>query len=684
MFDKNKQIFPWDKRTALTLLSTAAFFLLLFFIDYRWSNTSRSTGEPVAHIVYKRNVVQRKGELDRIWSRLVSNSPLFNRDIIRADHLSDADVFLRDGTQIKIEENSMFRLEFTDKEALISFDRGAIRVLQGDKGTQGLVVRAGGREVELENSNAKIESRGYEGKGGRKSGRAKGELKVSVEKGKAKILGVGKEGEKEYIVGAQERASILSGSKGEDKIQVSKLPVLLSEPSDRQVYASKGGRAKVKFRWKARKKLRQAKLEVSYSRSFRKKLHSLPLPASGEREILFEPGVYYWRVQALGKSSSKRKVESLTYSFEVTRKESLRIFSPENKKVFSYVNRPSTIRFSWSSLKRAVQYKLNFAKDAKLQKEKKSLDLGVSDYSINLEPGTYYWQLGALDQNGAILSKSPLQKFRVQKTNSYVPPKAQAPQPGQKLTQAKLSDGLLFSWDSMEELERFDFQLAKDRRFRNLLSRKSTNDNFVKLRILLGPGTYYWRVRGETNDKKRSRYSPLYSFSVFKEGEEEQAEAEEEQVEVEVEVEEEQAEEVVEEEVDESKPIPKEGWAPPEFGAPEGVRNYTLAQYRKYIAGLTYRCKKLGPPDILVRKCFPTYVYLNLEGWHRLYLFYFLKMDHKNLKNRYQAYGFFAEKCDFQPARELSQFYIQKSPDRSSEEKEKLNKLRNAFQNCRL
>ena len=137
MSSTNKNILPWERRTALILLSTAAFFLVLFFIDYRWSSASRTEGSPIGRIVYKNNVVQRKGKIDRIWSRLISNSFLYNRDIVRADRLSDAEIFLNDGTQIKIEENSMFRLEFTDKEAQISFDQGAIRILQGDKSTQG-------------------------------------------------------------------------------------------------------------------------------------------------------------------------------------------------------------------------------------------------------------------------------------------------------------------------------------------------------------------------------------------------------------------------------------------------------------------------------------------------------------------------------------------------------------------
>ena len=652
MNNTGKNIFPWEKRAALILLSTAAFFLVLFFIDYRWSNTSRSGGSPIGRIVYKNNVVQRKGKVDRIWSRVLSNSSLFNNDIIRADRLSDAEIFLNDGTQIKIEENSMFRLDLSDNEAQISFDRGAIRILQGDKSAQSLVVRAGGRQVELENSNVKIESNAV---GKEKKSR---ELNVSVESGKAKILGQGQGGDrKEYIVGAQERAKLSSQSQG-GGIVVTKLPVILEEPADQKVYLAKAGQAKVKFRWTAKKKLKQIKLEVSHSRSFKNKLHSLTIVKA--KEFIFQPGVYYWRMRGL--DSSGKKVESLTYKFEVTAEEFLRIFSPENKKTFRYVNQNPTIRFAWSNIERASQYEFSFAKDAKLQQDKRNLKLNVSDYSLKLDAGKYYWQVSALDQNGKTLSKSSLYRLGIQKTDSYIPPQAQAPRPGQRFAQTGLSDGLLFSWEAMEELEQFDFQLSRDRRFRNLVSRKSTSDNFVKIRVLLDPGTYYWRVRGKTKDKQKSPYGALYSFSIFK-TEETQAEPE-----------------VV---VDESKAIPEEGWTPPEFGVPEGLRNYTLEQYRKYIESLSNRCKKAGPPDLLIRKCFPTYVYLNLEGWHRLYLFYFLKMDNRNFRNRYQGYSFFSEKCDFRPAQELAQIYTQDIVDRSLEEKNKLTKLNTAFQNCK-
>ena len=146
------------------------------------------------------------------------------------------------------------------------------------------MVRVGGQEVELEQSNVKIESsRVGKGKDDR-------ELNVAVEKGQAKILAKGKDGRKEeYIVEAQERARIASEAQG--GVVVGKLPIVLSEPSDQKIYQAKGGQAKVKFNWKAQKKLGQARLEVSYSRSFKNKIHSLPL--KGSKELLFQPGVYY-------------------------------------------------------------------------------------------------------------------------------------------------------------------------------------------------------------------------------------------------------------------------------------------------------------------------------------------------------------------------------------------------------
>lgn len=647
-----KSISGQERRFFLVLLSIISFFLILFFIDYRWSATSLSQGKNIGYITYKNNIVQRKGTLDRIWSRLISKSPLYDKDIVRADRLSDAEVHLNDGTRIKIEENSMFRLEFSGEDAEISFDRGSIRIEQGDKSTQGLLVRAGGREVKLEQSKVKIESGGKE----QKKGKSDKELNVSVEKGKAKIL-ANKRSSSEYIVGAQEQAKISSQLQG--GIVVRKLPVILRNPPDQKVYLVKGKQAKVKFDWRAIKKIRQLKLEVSYSRSFANKLHSLSL--SGPREILFQPGVYYWRIRGI-EASTRKKIKSLIYKFEVTTKEPLRIFSPENKKTFYYVRKLPLIRFLWSNLKQAQHYLFHIDSKAELKKNKGSLKLDVPNYSLNLDTGKYYWQVTAIDREGKILSKSPLYTLGIRKTNTYIPPKIQAPRAKQKIEQKNLSGGLLFSWEAIEELEQFDFQLSKNPSFRKLLSHKTTQDNFIKLRILLDTGSYYWRVRGKTKDKKQSRYSPAYSFSIFKT---QKAEPEPKVV------------------VDEDKPIPKEGWTPPKSNIPEGLRDASLEEYRKYINSLSTRCKKAGPPDLLIRKCFLTTIYLNLEGWHRLYLFYFLKMENRNFKNRYQAYDFFSENCNFRPARELTQFYRQNNERLRLAEKDKLSKLSLAFQNCK-
>ncbi len=112
------------------------------------------------------------------------------------------------------------------------------------------------------------------------------------------------------------------------------------------------------------------------------------------------------------------------------------------------------------------------------------------------------------------------------------------------------------------------------------------------------------------------------------------------------------------------------------------LKYYSLQKYYKYITKLSTACKKNGLPDILIHKCFPNHVYLNLDKKHRLYLYYFLKMHESNLGNRYQAYEFFQEKCDFKAVKELTQLRIKNSANILVNERKRLIKLNLKLKDC--
>ena len=704
-----RSLFPsYEKYIPILLILLALLFFTVFFIDRNWSSLDQEEKQVIGRLTHKENVIQRKGSKDRLWSHLSVNSTLHDQDIIRADHLSGAEIRIFDGTLIKIEENSMFRLDYSGKKAKLNFERGSISIKQNKKNTKSLVVEAGGHAVELKQSDAKLESL--------VSAKKEKQVNLSLTTGEAQVFGKEETKAKKYTASSGQLLQL--ADKG---VEIKQLPVTLLKPADQVNFSSKRDKQTITFHWKNNTKLQNTHLQIATKRSFHNPLHSISTSAL-QYNLSLPSGSYYWRISGVDKKTNK--IASSSHKFRIIKDEELNIFTPNLGKTFTYVAQPPFVRFSWSPLDLAQQYYLEVSVQKSFKTAIRRVGLLIPTYSLKLSAGKYYWRVKALaNLEGIKPIESEIYTFHIKKVRRSVPPRLLQPSEKQSFFNKDIPQkSLLFVWSSIPEYTHFTYQLSKTSDFRQLIIQKNTIDNYVSLNRRLSPNIYYWRVRGEIQDDRgkgkgkssfQGKFSSIHSFQIKKKEPIAKAKKTKEKIasiskSINPSIDKRKAirkttnksgldkgkairtatnksdldkgkairtttndsainekefiRTVADPGIDEKEVIPDTGWKVPELLVPRQLANYSLADYYKHIKQLTFRCKKAGPPDILIEECFPTYIVLNREGKHRLDLFYFYKITSKHLRDRRESYAYFKNSCNFRPAYDYIRYELQ--PDR--------------------
>ncbi len=110
------------------------------------------------------------------------------------------------------------------------------------------------------------------------------------------------------------------------------------------------------------------------------------------------------------------------------------------------------------------------------------------DTRLSLEEGTYYWRIiGRASDGKEFISSTSM--FRIQKREIIRPY-----YPGNgELVQAERGD-LTFAWEESEFANEYEFELAKDESFSDVVLSERVPENRKRVENL-SEGTYYWRVR---------------------------------------------------------------------------------------------------------------------------------------------------------------------------------------------
>lgn len=484
-----------DRLVLFTLLSVALLFSILFYLDI---NRKIGIGdrEVVGTIFFKNNIVQRKFEDEVIWEKLENNSPLTNKDTIRSEAFSDALIRLKDGTEINIDENSMFNLDLTGEEPNLEFTQGSLEVKKNDSQPNNIKITSSGSEINVDSGNVKIE---------RSKER---ELSLFVEKGKTTVKQ--KDGKS---------VAVEEGKKAEFKktgIEIKKIPVVLVSPSSQKLFYTEPDDVSVHFQWKVESGYENPVLEISRSPNFQLTLINEKVEGT-QADFRLKEGTFYWRLKVKNKVGTDPEFSEIN-KFFVTKRESFQGESPEQGTTFPFVQTYPLVTLTWTKLTTANSYQLIVSHSPKLTNPIKQLDTTANQISYDdLKEGTYYWKVVAKssfpdtkDRESQVLS------FIIKKQNTVPAPKWLRPANGAEISMDEIKQNqAIFIWDGNAELKSYQLKFAKDSKMTPIVLSEETGSNFlVPNWNQLGKGTFYVSITGKSKEGKETESSSLLSFTV--------------------------------------------------------------------------------------------------------------------------------------------------------------------------
>lgn len=484
-----------DRFVLISLTSIAIFFSVLFYLDL---NRKIAIGdrEIVGTIFFKNNIVQRKFEDEVIWEKLENNSPLINKDTIRSEAFSDAIIHLNDGTEINIDENSMFNLDLTGEEPNLEFSEGSLEVKKSNSNTNQIKITSSGSEIQVDSGNVKLEK-----------GKDK-ELSLFVEKGKTTVKQNGKS------------LDVEQGKKAEFKkegIEIKKIPVVLLSPSSQKLFYVDSLEVNIPFLWKTDSNIESARLEIARSPNFSQTVVSKNV-SGNQTSINLREGIYYWRMKV---QNPKNKLEetSETNKFFVSRLETFIGESPNNGSVIPFVQIYPLVTISWTKLKTANSYQILLSETNNFQNPIKRVDTSANQISFDdLKEGSYYWKVIAKSAFPDTKDReTKVYTFSIRKDDKVNAPKWQRPlfDSEVSLEETKQNQTILV-WEGNAEIQSYKLKIAKDAKLSQLIVNTETTSNYYLPNwTLLGPGQYFASILGKTKDGKETETSAIHRFTVI-------------------------------------------------------------------------------------------------------------------------------------------------------------------------
>lgn len=467
------------------LIINAILFVTLFFFDLN-KKIDIGNRKIIGTVEFKKNTVQRKLDDHIVWESLDTNSPITNKDTIRSESLSDAIIRLNDGTEINLDENSMFFLDITGEDPTISFDQGSIQIKKKDGSAGDLKIQSNNKTIEIKDGELNIQ------KG------ENGNFNVQVEKGNALITSGGKQ------------TNVASGKQADltgNNLAISNIPFDLISPPNNSIIQSNSDTKTVDFKWKANVQYSKLKFEISKNPNFNSIFKSSEYPKSSFTESL-PLGSYYWRLVS-------DKGKSIPYRFHVFKEEELSLKFPENQTELTYVEKLPLVNFQWNRDQFTKEYILEISESPNFDSLLARQITRSNSFSMdNLNVGKIYWRVKAIPYSTDLPERTSSSRyFTIKKGSNFTEPKIERPINERFLVSAFKEQGILI-WSSSSELVKYEVSISKENSFKNILMKKVSLRNFIQPKLNLTKGEYYWRVKGFSASGKESKYSSNGKFTL--------------------------------------------------------------------------------------------------------------------------------------------------------------------------
>jgi hypothetical protein len=477
------------------------FILMVVFSILLYKNMTRMAKEGenpvIGKLTFKRKTIERKFDFEVIWDRLESGVEIRNRDTIRTGDYSDAVLTLIDETKININENSMIFLDFSDSNT-INFAYGSLSLVNGggqNSANESLKINAGDKVLEVGNSDISLEKTD------------KDDIKLEVKKGQAKVMSNGEE----RVINNNQIATL-----SDKEIDVKEVKLFLKSPEDNTIISGKSNTIPINFEFETGDTKGKIRLELSNDSKFSRLSNVYDIQNKKNIQVGLEAGRYYWRLSAQS-TPKKQKEYSGFRKLNVQSTIPPKLITPENNQIFTYSNLPPLVEFNWKKNDSFSDYILEISQSANFTEIiKKQSSTGQNITIDKLPDGKYFARLIAVPIHqdvGNMFSESI--RFDIENKNTPDPPILIQPSESQSIAFYSIKNQLFdFTWKDSPEFSNYSIQISNSRDFNQILFSEDLKNNFLKPKLNLQPGNYYWRVKGNLSSEKKSEFSKPSKFII--------------------------------------------------------------------------------------------------------------------------------------------------------------------------
>lgn len=281
-------------------------------------------------------------------------------------------------------------------------------------------------------------------------------------------------------------------------------PIPISPEDNKKIHKELINKNKLDFSWKASPDIARSEFLLSDDKNFKNII--LRTTTGGNYISLntpIQPGSYYWKVI----SSTKNKdveLPSDVRHFLIMKEDTITLTNPKDnfkfEKPFSIDKLP--MKFEWESNYTEVRYIFELSPTQDFSEPKLKKELRTTSFSIdNLEHGTYYWRVIAIDQYGNEILKSQSHQLGIIPTldrAALIEPK------NRSIINLKDRDSLEMTWSKIKGAQFYMVRLYHYQGGKKIIINAArTKQNSLSLTDLskLDRGNFSWSVTGLRMDK---------------------------------------------------------------------------------------------------------------------------------------------------------------------------------------
>ncbi len=481
------KLFKTDRIVPLVTISLIVLFSFMLYVDFTRTYT-RSKADEIGVLTFKRRSAERRYAEEVLWETIERDSKVYNCDYLRTTENSGAVVRLKDNSNIEIGENTLILVCYSDQGVQIGLDRGSIAARR----------TSANREMKITSGNASVNIK----KGVLAMNTSKEGIDLSVSSGKAELTVEGKK--EEVDPGAAARVT-------GNRATIEKIGARQIAPEINQYFITPGKDQAVTFTWETEGP-QQVVLQVARDRAFAA-IAGKAGGAATSAAMNLAAGTYFWRlVDGQGKTGPARQ-------FTVVSDRPALPVAPSGGRQFLYREKKPYIVFKWKESPSASSYAVDISKEPSFKETLLSLPSDNDSIATNaLASGTYYWRVRSLygfSPDATLVSRQ--QQFVISPAGELSAPEQFLPGNGETPSDLSFESGTaLFNWQEVRDYASYDFRIARDKDFRDVVYQKKVPANYHKPKLSLPKGSYYWSVSGVTATGSSSPRSAPRTFTVVK------------------------------------------------------------------------------------------------------------------------------------------------------------------------